>query len=105
MKIRLCIIALKTAYLKAVSSRLGKTWYRTFDKEENVRLLTHVAEEIRDPRLAGMFVDAQFLNMPSDFCERCFKTKYPPFSVVFGEGCIKRYKCYVDNGFTIPSVY
>lgn len=57
-----------------------------------------IAHELDHPKLAKLFVMAQFYFMPVPFCRKHFNRPYPPPSVCFGGQCRERYKKYVERG-------
>lgn len=101
--IQICAGILKKEYLQAVHNRNGKSikgnWI--FNGDVN-KLVDQVAKELKDIRLAKLFIEAQFAGMPSVWCRSTFKKPYPPVKVVFNSGCWLRYESYIADGVRQP---
>ena len=102
--VQICAGILKKEYLQALYHRTGKKiegqWL--FNRETN-KLVDQVSRTIKDIRLAKLFIEAQFALLPSAWCKSTFKKSYPPVKVVFGNGCLTRYRSYVENGISQPA--
>lgn len=91
----LIILALKVNYRKMVANRLRRgNWLGKVSKTA----LRPVAEQLKEVKLARLFVEAQFNGLPPDFCKDKFGMVYPPVNVCFGGKCFERYFAYVDRG-------
>lgn len=102
--IQVCAGILKREYLQAIEHRKGKkiNGHWLFNQDTN-KLVDQVAKELKDIRLAKLFIEAQFATMPSVWCRSTFKKPYPPVKVVFNNGCWLRYENYIANGISQPA--
>jgi len=86
---------LKVNYRKLVANRARKGYYHgTF----STKLVGEVAQKLKNPSFAVLFIEAQFSSMPYSFCMDKFSKPYPPASVVFGGRCFERYDNYKKRG-------
>jgi len=91
----LIILALKVNYCKMVAIRLRQRHW--FGKVSKIALRP-VAEQLKELKLAKLFVESQFSGLSSEFCKEKFGVAYPPVNVVFGGKCFKRYYDYIERG-------
>ena len=87
-------ILLISAYKGAVKNRCKKP----IPIRVPAGIAHQVAGELGDPKLAKLYMQAQFHYLPVDFCREKFKRSYPPASVVFGGNCWYRYEKYLERG-------
>jgi len=87
--------ALRVKYRKFVANRIRKqNWYGKVGGKG----IMEVAEKLKTVSLVGLFIEAQFNSMPSNFCKEHFGKMYPPVNVCFGGSCWRRYREYVEKG-------
>jgi len=87
--------ALLAEYRRLVAGRLGKNRWLGRVPE---KLLQRTAERLCDPRIAGIYIRAQFARMPSEWCMMKFRKPYPPSNVVFGKTGYEKYEEYLSRG-------
>jgi len=100
LRITLTKIALRISYRKAVARRLHKKGSLIFVPSG---LMHEVASQLASPKLASLFVDAQFDRMSEDWCLGKFSFPYPPSSAVFGGDAWERYQEFLQVGVANPS--
>lgn len=102
--VQLCSEVLKKEYAKAISHRTGKhfnsKWLFSPGKS---KLVDKIAKEIKDIRLAKLFIESQFAMLPPDWCRTTFRKCYPPVNVVFGKNSWLRYGNYIADGIKQPA--
>jgi len=100
---QICSELLKREYAKAASFRTGKTMLvRWLIKPDMNVFIDAIAEELKDCRLAKLFIEAQFSTFPEEWCLQRFKRPYPVPNTVFRGNCFGRYLEYVENGVREP---
>ena len=101
---QICAGLLKKEYLDAVEHRNGKRINGTFlfNRQTN-KWINEVAAELKDMRLAKLFIESQFAMLSSAWCKVTFKRNYPPVRTVFSGNCWYRYLSYIDEGVSQPA--
>lgn len=86
---------LRREYKEMVKQRTrGKTVLR----EVPCNVILAAAERLLSPKLATLFIRAQFHAMPPEWCKERFNKLYPPANVCFSGDCWVRYDNYLKRG-------
>ena len=100
---QICSELLKREYAKAVSARTGKTMLvRWLVKPDMNVFIDAIAEELKDCRLAKLFIEAQFSVFPEEWCMQKTRKPFPMPNMVFRGNCFGRYLEYITEGVREP---
>ena len=93
---QMLILAIFKQYKRFVANRTGRDWVSGDDFTSTIYL--PLLKKIKNPKLAKLFVEAQFASLPKSWCKETFGLSYPPATVAFSDNCNQRYEEYIKKG-------